>query len=101
MQRRMNMLGEDDGYFRNSWQSAPVCLGRTEKQLEEKGIGFAADLQNPNGPNIYLAKPDDMVFDDPKNQLIAQKMDELMKQKSDLERQIARVPNNLQLISQM
>jgi len=101
MKKREEMLGEDEGYFSNSWQPAPVGLGQTDKQLEEKGIGFAPELSDPNQPNIYLAKADDMVFDDPKNQFIMNKMDELMKQKADLERQIARAPNDLQLIAQM
>ena len=101
MKKREEMLGEDEGYFSNSWQPAPVGLGQTDKQLEEKGIGFAPELSDPNQPNIYLAKPEDMVFDDPKNQFIMNKMDELMKQKADLERQISRAPNDLQLIAQM
>lgn len=65
MQRRSEMLGEDEGYFGNSWQPAPMGLG--QKDLEDKGIGFNEQLQNPNGPNIILARGDEQVFDDPKN----------------------------------
>lgn len=99
LQRRKEMLGEDEGYFGNSWQPAPMGLG--QKGLEEKGIGFAAELQNPNGPSIILATGENAVFDDPKNQFIQQKMDELNRQKAELERQVAKAPNDLQLIAQM
>jgi len=99
MQRRSEMLGEDEGYFGNSWQPAPMGLG--QKDLEDKGIGFNEQLQNPNGPNIILARGDEQVFDDPKNSYIMQEMDKLMKAKAELERQVQKAPNDLQLIAQM
>lgn len=99
MRKRQEMLGEDEGYFGNSWQPAPMGLG--QKGLEEKGIGFAEELQNPNGPNIILANKDEQVFDDPKTSYIMTEMDKLMKQKAELERQVQKAPNDLQLIAQM
>jgi len=103
MKRRKEMLGEDDGYFNNSWQPAPAGLGQplSRKELDDKGVGFSSQLQDPNAPNLILAGSGEQVFDDPKNQFISQKMDELMQQKSDLERQVAKAPNDLQLIAQM
>lgn len=99
MRRRQEMLGEDEGYFGNSWQPAPMGLG--QKGLDEKGVGFASELQNPNGPNIILANKDEQVFDDPKSNYIMVEMDKLMKQKAELERQVQKAPNDLQLIAQM
>ena len=76
-------------------------MGLGQKGLDEKGVGFASELQNPNGPNIILANKDEQVFDDPKNNYIMQEMDKLMKQKAELERQVQKAPNDLQLIAQM